>query len=303
MAARRFGVLLNAERCAYSYALADALDQFAEKRGVELSYHPVTWAQSAEEVATSGLEAFLRETEALAGLIMVSSVFSHGLKSLAKFTQRWWPRPASSIGYRLPLVPTVLVDNRGAMQLAANHLITEHQRRQILFIRGRSDSQEANDRYFGFRQALNEHQIISDAGRVLQGDFTRESATLALASLPEELEFDALIAANDEMALGAISELERMGRKVPSSVAVIGFDDIPAASKAASAPLSTLAQPFEALAKNAIDLVLKQCDGQEVPSVNYVPVDFVLRASCGCVPHGERRIGSSVSPESRSGRG
>jgi LacI family transcriptional regulator len=216
---------------------------------------------------------------------MVSSVFSHGLQSLAKLAQVWWPRPASSIGYRLPLVPTVLVDNRGAMQAATEHLIVKHERRKILFVRGRGDSQEATDRYFGFRQALREHQIINDVGRVLQGDFTRESVLGALSVLPAETEFDALIASNDEMALAAASELERRGVRIPDDVSVIGFDDIPAARRARVA-LTTMAQPFDALASTAIKHVIEQCEGGTVPAVSEVPVNFVRRASCGC---GSRR--------------
>ena len=289
MSDRRFGVLLNRARCAYSYALGEALDAYATKLGVQLEYLPVAWATSSREVEQSDIEGVLREAGDLSGLVMMSSVFNHGLQSLAKFTQVWWPRPASSIGYRLPLVPSVLVDNRSAMHSATSHLIVEHGRRKILFIRGRTDSQEATDRYFGFRQALSENQIINDESRILQGDFTRQSAVNALSRLSKEISFDALIASNDEMALAAMAELERTGHRVPDDVAVIGFDDIPAAAKARP-PLTSMAQPFEALAKGALGLVLDQAEGRNFPTLMGVPVDFVQRASCGCGPQGSRMV-------------
>lgn len=274
------GILLNKSRCAYSYALGEALHEKAKRQGIELRELPVEWATSAE-VLEAEIEEFLEQADGIAGLVMISSVFSHGVKSLAKFTQRWWPRPAASIGYRLPLVPSVLVDNRGAMQSATRHLVEEHGRQEILFIRGRADSQEANDRYFGFRQALTEQQIINNGARVIQGDFTREGAVSALNGVPSDIRFDGLIASNDEMALAAMTELESRGLSVPKDVAVIGFDDIPAAA-AARPPLTTMAQPFDALASAALDLVIRQIEGHEVRQLTDVPVKFVARASCGC---------------------
>lgn len=278
---RRFGVLLNENRCAYSYAMADALDAAAAERDIELEYWPVGWAGSKEEAREGELDEVLEKGARVDGLVMIASVFSHGVKTLAKFVQAWWPRPASSIGYRLPLVPSVLVDNRGAMHAATRHLIQEHGRRQILFVRGRADSQEAADRYFGFRQALNENNIINDVGRVLEGDFTRQSAVVALHRLPTATAFDGLIASNDEMALAALGELELRGLRVPNEVSVIGFDDVPAAARSRT-PLTTMRQPFDALATKALELVLQQCEGQDVPGTTDIPVPFMHRASCGC---------------------
>lgn len=281
MVSRHVGVLLNRNRCAYSYALADALDAVAADQDIKLDYWPVAWANSTDLVDPLEFEDILAQASSVAGLVMISAVFSHGMKTLAKFTQAWWPRPASSIGYRLPLVPSVLVDNRGAMHAATRHLIQEHGRREIVFIRGRADSQEATDRYFGFRQALNEGHLILDASRVLEGDFTRQSAFSALNKLAPTTRIDALIASNDEMALAAMIELERRGLKVPSEVSVIGFDDVPAAAQART-PLTTMRQPFDALALKAIELINEQCEGRHVPAITGVPVNFVHRLSCGC---------------------
>jgi DNA-binding LacI/PurR family transcriptional regulator len=278
---RRFGLLLNQNRCAYSYALAEALQAAAARRQLELELWPVPWATSAAEIGQTQVDEILSRAPSVEGLVMMSSVFSHGLKSLGKLAQAWWPRPASSIGYRLPLVPSVLVDNRGAMYAATRHLIVNHGRRSIIFIRGRIDSQEATDRYYGFRQALTDSQIIYDGARVVQGDFTRQSAVQGMNTLPSDLQFDALIASNDEMALAVLQELERSGRRVPADVSVIGFDDVPEASKAAP-PLTTMAQPFDALAAQALDLASSQCDGGHAPATTQVPVNFVPRLSCGC---------------------
>lgn len=281
MQPRRFGVLLNQIRCAYSYAMADALDAAANLHGVELDYFPVAWAAAQQEVEATELRGLLEQVERLDGLVILSSVFNHRVKSLNRFIQAWWPRPASSIGFRLPLVPSVLVDNRRAMHTATRHLIAEHGRTKILFIRGRADSQEATDRYFGFRQALRESSILGDAARILEGDFTRHSVFSALTRLAPDLEFDAIVASNDEMALAAVSELEARGYRIPAQISVIGFDDVPAASKG-RVPLTTMRQPFELLAHKAIELVVDQCEGAHVLTTSEIPVHFIHRSSCGC---------------------
>jgi DNA-binding LacI/PurR family transcriptional regulator len=281
MASRRFGVLLNQTRCAYSFALVDALEVAASVRQIQLELWPVPWATANTEIGRAEVDELLERAPTIDGLVVIGSVFSHGIKSLSKFAQAWWPRPAACIGHRLPLVPAVVLDNRGAMYAATRHLISEHGRRSLVFIRGRADSQEAVDRYYGFRQALTESQIIYDGTCVLQGDFTRESAVKALGGLAPELHFDGLIASNDEMAFGAMQELERSGRRIPHDVAVIGFDDVPAAAK--SLPrLTTMAQPYGALASKSLDLVIDQCEGRDVTGTSNVPGTFVTRASCGC---------------------
>lgn len=290
MQPRRLGVLLNENRCAYSYAMADELDVAASLHGIELEYFPVDWAGAQQEADQRELLRLVERAERLEGLVILSSVFNHNVKSLKRFTQAWWPRPASSIGFRLPLVPSVLVDNRRAMYSATRHLITEHNRRKIVFIRGRPDSQEATDRYFGFRQALRESGILGDSARVLEGDFTRQSAAAALNLLPRAIEFDAVLASNDEMALGVVAELEARGLRIPEHVSVIGFDDVPAAARG-RVPLTTMRQPFDLVAQKAIELVLDQCEEAHVSTISEVPVQFIHRASCGC---GAKR---SLGPE------
>jgi len=275
------GVLLQRNRCAYSLALGDALEKQAQAFDIGLSYVPVDW--SADDTNDDGVEIenALAKLEQQQGLVLMSAVFPHGLKRLAKFAQRWWPRPSISMGYRLPSIPSVLVDNRGAMKAATRHLIVEHGRREILFLRGRRDSQESTDRYLGYREALREHGIIHSEDRVLQGTFTRASAVTALAHLPADIRFDGFIAANDEMALAALPELDRRGFTVPGKISLVGFDDVPAAARA-KVPLTTMAQPFARLAEVALGLVMDQHQGRSVRGGKVVPATLVVRRSCGC---------------------
>src|SRR5690606_10614309 len=158
-------------------------------------------------------------------------------------------------------VPSLLVDNRNAVRAATSHLIQVHGRKHLLFVRGRKNSHEAEERYLGYRHALRDHQLLFEEKRVLSGDFTRRVALRALAALDRSIRFDGVIAANDDMALAILSELRRRGVRVPEDVAIIGFDDVPEA-KTALVPMSSLAQPFDDMARHALNSIQGQAEGQ-----------------------------------------
>lgn len=99
--------------------------------------------------------------------------------------------------------------------------------------------------------------------------------------LARGVEFDAIAAANDYMALAAVEVLRKHGKNVPGEIPVLGFDDI--SNAVCSRPsLSTLRQPMWWLATEAVRLVMCQLDGQAVPAVSVGAIELVRRESCGC---------------------
>jgi DNA-binding LacI/PurR family transcriptional regulator len=274
-------LLLNAKLCAYSRAfrtqvLAQARSQDFEATVLEVDLPP-------DPVTASGaaVDEVLRRCSEFQGAVLLSSVFSHKVGGLSRFAQHWAPRPLVSVGYVLPGVASVIVDNRGAERLATAHLIDQHDRRRLLYVRGRKDSLEAKERYLGYRRALHERGILFDNALVVQGDFTTESAVRALSTVPLDLKFDGVVAANDVMALAVVNELKRRGIYVPKDISIIGFDDVEEA-RSAPIPLSSMAQPFEALAREALLSVRRQLRGARIQSTVTVPVKLVMRLSCGC---------------------
>lgn len=276
----KIGVLLEWSPSAYSRTLRAQLEAEANKQGLTLSFVGVHWSHASSD-GDDEVDETLANAAHFAGMVLLSGVFSHRLHGLARFAQNYAPKPLVSIGYRLSAVPSIVVDNRLGMQLAVGHLVGVHGRRKLLFIRGRKDSQEAEDRYLGFRHGLRENGILHEERRILQGDFTRAGALRALGDLDQNLDFDGIVAANDDMALAALADLRRRGLDVPEQVAIVGFDDLPEAARA-SVPLTTLAQPFENLAKEALATIRKLTRGEAVPAVQAVPVTLRTRLSCGC---------------------
>src|SRR5919112_3892365 len=119
-------------------------------------------------------------------------------------------------------VPYVDVDQLGGVAAAMHHLVHTG-RRRIATIAGPQDMIAGVDRLAGYRAALAEAGL---SGHAVFGDFTRDSGVRAVRELLAcDPDLDAVFVASDMMAHGALQALKDAGRRVPSDVAVVGFDD------------------------------------------------------------------------------
>ena len=89
---------------------------------------------------------------------------------------------------------------------------------------------------------------------------------------------DAVFAASDLMAIGAMRAIEESGRRIPDDVAVVGFDDVREASLTAP-PLTTIRQPIGDLGRTMAHLLLRRLDGEDPPRAMVLPVEVVHRES------------------------
>ncbi|MBS1694478.1 MAG: LacI family DNA-binding transcriptional regulator [Actinobacteria bacterium] len=141
-----------------------------------------------------------------------------------------------------PEASFVDVDNVGGARVAVEHLISRG-RRRIACIAGPQDMASGRDRLDGYRAALAVAGLPADDALVELGDFSDASGVAgAAALLTRRPDLDAIFAANDVMALGAMRELGARGLSVPTDVALVGFDGS-AAAATASTPLTTVYQP------------------------------------------------------------
>ncbi|GAB1643342.1 LacI family DNA-binding transcriptional regulator [Krasilnikovia sp. MM14-A1259] len=173
-------------------------------------------------------------------------------------------------------VPYVDVDHFGGVAAAVRHLIgTGH--RRIATIAGPQDMIAGVDRLAGYRAVLNEAGLPE---HVTTGDFTRESGVQAMHRLlTEDPELDAVFVASDLMAHGALQALREFGRRVPSDVAVIGFDDFEI-SRYSDPPLTTVRQPIVDMGRTMAKLMLALVDDRtEVAGSVVLPTELVVRDS------------------------
>jgi DNA-binding LacI/PurR family transcriptional regulator len=191
-------------------------------------------------------------------------------------------RRAVTIGFELPSLPTVGADAETGIFQAVMHLVKRHDRRRIAFIAGPEGSTDGAQRLGAYRMAMESVGLFADPALIVVGDYEARSGREAIRQLKRQRRFDAVVAANDLMALGAIDGLKASGTRVPEEVSVVGFDDIEEAGF--NAPrLTTVRQPLVELGSAAARFAYQPetSDLGEVAPV-VVPAPLVIRESCGC---------------------
>ncbi|HLL37415.1 LacI family DNA-binding transcriptional regulator [Streptomyces sp. NPDC052773] len=154
-------------------------------------------------------------------------------------------------------------DNVGGAREAVAHLLSGG-RRAIAAITGPLDMYVAQCRLRGYRQALADAGLTTDASWIAEGDFTEASGRRAMTELlKRHPDVDAVLAASDTMAAGALTALRAAGRRVPDDVAVVGFDDFQLAQHT-DPPLTTVRQPLEEIGRTMVRLLLEEMEQPEV---------------------------------------
>jgi DNA-binding LacI/PurR family transcriptional regulator len=179
-----------------------------------------------------------------------------------------------------PLIPCgayyVDADNIGGARTATGHLVRAG-RRRVVTIAGPRDMTPGIDRLAGYREVLEAAALPALIG---YGDFTQASGEHAMTRLLEHRpDLDAVFAASDLMAAGALRALRRAGRRVPDDVALIGFDDDPIAQHTLP-PLTTIRQPVEEQGATMARRVMALIEHESFPAAdNELPTTLVRRES------------------------
>jgi LacI family transcriptional regulator len=181
-------------------------------------------------------------------------------------------------GHR-PNIPSVEIGNEAGAREAVEHLLRLG-RRDIAMITG-DPFAYSRERLEGYRAALREASVAFRPGLVAAGGDamdTQGGAKAVESLMASRVSFDALFACNDEMAIGAMDVLRRVGVRIPEDVAVVGFDDIPAASLACLR-LTTVRQPLYEVGCLAQRKLIGLLRGSEVEFRTVVPTTLVVRES------------------------
>jgi DNA-binding LacI/PurR family transcriptional regulator len=189
--------------------------------------------------------------------------------------------PAVLVGRPAGTGPASYVDadNRGGARQAVDHLARQG-RRRIATITGPQDMGVGQDRLDGYRDGLRAAGLAGGDDLVEAGDFTEEGGAAAMGRLLERpgRPVDAVFAASDLMAAGALWTLRVAGRRVPDDVAVVGFEDS-AVARYTQPPLTTVRQPIEEMGRQATRLLLAKVAGEAAGMHLILDVELVVRAS------------------------
>ncbi|MCM1104486.1 MAG: GGDEF domain-containing protein [Clostridium sp.] len=178
----------------------------------------------------------------------------------------------------------IKMENEKGVCALTEHLITKHQVKKITYLSGPCDNQDAKERLAAFRETMAKHGMAWKEEETLYGDYTYESGMEAAeellrrgGGLP-----DAVMAANDEMAIGMILKLREQGYRVPEDVLVTGYDDSSTA-RVNYPRLTTVRRGESAAAAKAYQKLCQMAEKKTVQTDDVVYGSPVFGGSCGCV--------------------
>ena len=223
-------------------------------------------------------------------VICVSGIYASQMEEekIRERLREFEPRPIISIaldpqtrnGY------VIQADCRKCFKDIVSHLKKEHDCKKIAFFSANSTkSKEALERYDAFTSALDSCKLTFYPELVYDGAFTDFKAYEVIRNryhLKSEINFDAIVCANDMMASGCMRALEELGVRVPQDVKVIGFDDAIVA-KMLSPKLSTINQDIYSQGYEAAEIADRVLDGEKMKKELLNPLVPKFRQSCGCI--------------------
>lgn len=164
----------------------------------------------------------------VAGFVVLTSVIGNhaSIEELTRFTHMFSHRPLVSFGVDIPDVASVTINNYEAMTVMMRHMTRHQTRRRFAFVRGFPDGPISIEREKAFRDVLTERGLELDEQLFVNGNFKAADSFFAMDELLQKrTDIDAVVAANDTMALSAVHALRKHGLNIPRDVIVSGFDN------------------------------------------------------------------------------
>ena len=191
--------------------------------------------------------------------------------------------PCIDLNINTPWFVHVEMENRHGVEEIVKHLITQHKAANIFFISGPEDSHDANGRLSAYKDTMAENDIEWDEEYIYYGDYSYESGQRAVRKFLDEagVKPDAIVAANDEMAVGAMLALKEAGYRVPEDVMVTGYDDSDIAIYSYPRLTTVRRGEYEA-GQIAYDKIVAMIRGEEVEDNTIIRGHAMFAESCGC---------------------
>lgn len=293
----RIGFVVDWLSDSYQNSLLTGAKEVAEQRGVSLVALPggVVGAQHSHGTLRNHLYQLIDSNQYDGLLLLTGTLGNAQVGDVREAVCPAFPKHRiCSVAIALPGSSSVLIDNASGVREAVTHLIKKHGARRIGFVRGPASNAEAETRFEAYKATLGEHQIPVLEKLIVQGDFRREAGTEAILTLLDERkiapeEIDALVSADDSMALAMLEELRKRKLKVPSDIAVVGFDDV-AEAKYSNPPLTSVRQPLREQGRKAMHAVLQSLSDDAAPETHTLDTACSFRRSCGCLPEDDEHL-------------
>jgi len=230
----------------------------------------------------------LLESDSIDAIIIVSSFFVSTI-SVQKFEsliRGLSSKPVVSIGADLSFSNSCTLKNncQEVYNELIEHLSVKHNLKKIAFLSAdNSVSQESLERFEAFKAALKKNNLQFDPDLVYEGNFTTGSGEQAMKDFKskEDIPFEAIVCANDLMALGVMKELQKKGISIPGDIVVTGFDNS-VQCQVLDPSLTTIGFDISDYGRKSAELIYRKLKGENIPSENFFPMKNYFRESCGC---------------------
>lgn len=284
---RTIGVFMSEAGAYFQNELCRAISAQAKQLGINIAFFTNfnDYGNNTEYIIGERSISELPPYESLDGIIIVPDSYADHLL-LGRIKEQIRKRsncPVISIRSKMSGAHSVIVNDNQSMERMVQHFIKKHGYTKIAFLSGPKDHPDAIMRLDAYRKVLEQEGIMYNPNYVFYGDFWRnrgkEAADFFFNDSKEKPE--AIICANDYMALSLYRALVDKDIMVPEDVAISGFDDVREAADNLP-PLTTVAVPIDKMAKTALSLILDKLAGNEIPEISYIDTELKLRNSCGC---------------------
>lgn len=202
-------------------------------------------------------------------------------------------KPVVSLNYQLDDSLYVGTDNYAAMKIMVSHVIEKHHARKLAFVRGLKENKEAEDRERAFRDCCRAHGVPEYDCKCYDGSWARTDGYAAGKQILTETSDgqggylreklpDAVICANDDLAVGVIDAFKEEKVSVPEEVLVTGFDYL-SIGEMNRPQIATISRDYARIAYAGLEALYDKFHGKKFPAHMYSPAKLIGGRSCGCV--------------------
>lgn len=283
---KNIGIILFDITGYYQQQLVHTLSKTASKRGYNLLTFSAFTIYGSDTKNAAGEYNILHliPYEQLDALIVCHDTFNsnEAVEELWKLVTERCQAPIISIRKKVNGCYNILVEDTDAIPAFVRHFHDVHHFDRIAFMSGPYNHPDAIFRLEKYKEAMAELGLDCPEEYIFEGNFWKDCALdaskhfMSLKKRPQ-----AIVCANDYMALSLCKELALQGYSVPQDIAISGFDDVRDA-RANVPPLTTCYVSVSDMAKKAMETIDTLLNGKEAPACTFVPTKIIIRNSCGC---------------------
>lgn len=283
---KTIGIILFDITGYYPQQLVHTLSKTASKHGYNLLTFSAFTIYGSDTKNAAGEYNILHliPYEQLDALIVCHDTFNsnEAVEELWKLVTERCQAPIISIRKKVNGCYNILVEDTDAIPAFVRHFHDVHHFDRIAFMSGPYNHPDAISRLEKYKEAMAELGLDCPEEYIFEGNFWKDCALdaskhfMSLKKRPQ-----AIVCANDYMALSLCKELTLQGYSVPQDIAISGFDDVRDA-RANVPPLTTCYVSVSDMAKKAMETIDTLLNGKEAPACTFVPTKIIIRNSCGC---------------------